>query len=206
MREYNALRIDHEPPANATKRHDMLAMIGLKSSRLIMYKKPTHIIADGIAQDIQMVMRYLRLYVEDRFNPTEFVISGHSLGGHTSWNILADEPKIKAAIISVGCPNMHDLMVDRLGGKDVVDPIRWPGSISEYYSERDQRVSRIEGKQILILNGALDKLVPSRFSAPWVEKYGWKNDVSFNVFENSGHWFSLEMMDKVIEWVVEKIA
>ncbi|KAJ5572966.1 Alpha/Beta hydrolase protein [Penicillium hetheringtonii] len=168
--------------------HDMLAMI------------------DGIAQDIQMVMRYLRLYVEDRFNPTEFVISGHSLGGHTSWNILADEPKIKAAIISVGCPNMHDLMVDRLGGKDIVDPIRWPDSISEYYSERDQRVARIEGKQILILNGALDKLVPSRFSVPWVEKYGGKNDVSFNVFENSGHWFSLEMMDKVIEWVVEKIA
>ncbi|CAI7660061.1 unnamed protein product [Penicillium manginii] len=161
-------------------------------------------IADGIALDIQTVMRYLKIYVEDRFNPTEFVMSGHSLGGHTAWNILADEPRIKAAIISVGSPNMTDLLLERLGKRDGPDPIRWPESIAQMYRDRDQRVSNIENKQILLLNGALDTLVPSKFSVPWVEKYGPKNDVSLIVFENTGHWFSLEMMDKVVEWVLQK--
>lgn len=151
-------------------------------------------------------MRYLKLYVEDRFNPTEFVMSGHSLGGHTAWNILADEKRIKTAIISVGSPNMTDLLLERLGKRDGPDPIRWPESIAQMYRDRDQRVSQIEGKQILLLNGALDTLVPSKFSVPWVEKYGPKNDVSLNVFEDTGHWFSLEMMDKVVEWVLQKIA
>ncbi|CAI7677944.1 unnamed protein product [Penicillium pancosmium] len=163
-------------------------------------------VADGIALDIQTVMRYLKLYVEDRFNPTEFVMSGHSLGGHTAWNILADEKRIKTAIISVGSPNMTDLLLERLGKRDGPDPIRWPESIAEMYRDRDQRVSQIEGKQILLLNGALDTLVPSKFSVPWVEKYGPKNDVSFNVFEETGHWFSLEMMDKAVDWVLQKVA
>lgn len=151
-------------------------------------------------------MRFLKLYVGDRFNPAEFVMSGHSLGGHTAWNILADEKRIKAAIMSVGSPNMTDLLLERLGGKEAADPIRWPESIDELYRDRDHRVSKIEGKQILLLNGEDDKLVPSKFTAPWVEKYGSKNDVSFNVFANTGHWLSLEMLDKVVEWVVEKIA
>ncbi|KAJ5111285.1 Alpha/Beta hydrolase protein [Penicillium argentinense] len=173
---------------NEKHAHDMLAMI------------------DGIALDIQTVMRFLGVYVEDRFTPIEFVMSGHSLGGHTSWNILAQEPKIKAAIISVGCPNMTDLLQDRLGGKDVVDPVRWPDSISSMFRKRDEDVSKITDKQVLILNGALDTLVPSKFTKPWVENYGQQNDVSLNVFEETGHWFSLEMMDKVVDWVLQKIA
>lgn len=151
-------------------------------------------------------MKYLGVYVEDRFNPTEFVMSGHSLGGHTAWNILAEEKAIKTAIISVGSPDMTNLLLARLGGPDAADPIRWPESIVKMYKDRDQRVSQIKGKQILLLNGALDTLVPSKFSVPWVEKYGQQNDVSFNVFEDTGHWLSLEMMDKIVEWVLQKVA
>ncbi|KAJ5814474.1 hypothetical protein N7474_006251 [Penicillium riverlandense] len=164
---------------------------------------------DGTVMDIQIVMKYLKIYVEDRFTPTEFVMSGFSLGGHTAWDVLAKERGIKAAIAIVGSPNLTDLLVERLcsteDGKDVTDLARWPESISAMYRARDQSLEQIYGKHILILNGALDIVVPSKFTLPWVEKYGMWNDVFLKTFENTGHWLSLEMMDTIVKWILQKI-
>jgi dienelactone hydrolase len=158
--------------------------------------------------DIEIVMKYLKVYIGDRFTPTEFVMSGLSLGGHTAWNVLAQVQAVKAAIIIVGSPNLTDLLTERLGHaadcKDGIDSTKWPKCISEMYEARDQSLGQIDGKHILILNGAVDALVPSKFTLSWVEKYGSQNDVSFNVFENTGHWLSLEMMDTIVEWIVQK--
>ncbi|KAB8264814.1 Alpha/Beta hydrolase protein [Aspergillus pseudonomiae] len=165
---------------------------------------------DGNVFDIQAVMKYLKVYTGDRFTPTEFVMSGLSLGGHTAWDILSKVEGIQAAIIIVGSPNLTDLLTERLGdaadSEDGTGLTKWPKSISAMYKARDQSLEQINGKRILILNGALDMLVPNKFTLPWVERNASQNDVSFNVFENTGHWLSFEMMDTIVEWVSQKIA
>ncbi|KAE8366897.1 Alpha/Beta hydrolase protein [Aspergillus caelatus] len=191
-RAIDSLAVQDWNGGNQKHAHDMLAMI------------------DGNVLDIQTVMKYLSVYTEGRFTPTEFVMSGLSLGGHTAWDILSKVQGIKAAIIIVGSPNLTDLLIERLGNaadsKIGADSTKWPESISSMYRARDQVLGHIDGKSILILNGALDALVPSKFTVPWVEKNGSRNDVSFNVFENTGHWLSLEMMDTIVQWVLQKHA
>lgn len=151
-------------------------------------------------------MKFLESYVDGIFVPTQFIASGLSLGGHVTWNILAEDPRITAAIIIVGSPNLTNMLLDRLGGytsaSDVPNGTKeWPQSIEKLYQVRDDRLKKISGKKILILNGAVDPLVPSKFTRPWIENYAVNNDVTFIEQEENGHWLSYQMMDKIVDWV-----
>ncbi|KAF9892248.1 hypothetical protein FE257_002025 [Aspergillus nanangensis] len=164
---------------------------------------------DGIVVDARIVMKFLRSYVEDRFVPTQFIISGMSLGGHTAWNMLADEPRVTAGVIIVGSPNLTDMMAERLHAVESdgsIDAGRWLLSIQTLYRDRDESVAAIEGKEMLIMNGALDKLVPSKYTDPWVEKYSDRNHVEFYVYENTGHYVSFEMIETVTRWVSARLS
>lgn len=55
------------------------------------------------------------------------------------------------------------------------------------YLARDKSVWGISGKEILISNGAIDPLVPSKFTSPWVESYGANNKVTLFKQEDNGH-------------------
>lgn len=128
-------------------------------------------------------MTFLGSYVDGIFTSTQFIMSGMSLGGHVSWDVLARDHRVGAAVIVVGCPDVTSLLLDRLGGytssADVpVGTGEWPESVSRLYAARDESVAAIAGKKILILNGAVDPLVPSHFTRSWVENYGSNNVVS----------------------------
>jgi dienelactone hydrolase len=151
-------------------------------------------------------MKFLESYVDRIVVPTQFIATGLSLGGHVTWNILAEDPRITAAIIIVGSPNLTNLLLDRLGGytstADVPEGTEeWPQSVEKLYQARDKSLTKISGKRILILNGAIDPLVQSKFTRPWIEKYAANNDVTFIEQEENGHWLSYQMMDKIVEWV-----
>ncbi|KIX00126.1 uncharacterized protein Z518_10263 [Rhinocladiella mackenziei CBS 650.93] len=167
--------------------------------------------SDGIVLDIQIVQKHLATYVDGAFLPTEFIATGLSLGGHATWNILAEEPRITKAIIIVGSPNLTDLLLERLRGytstADVPDGTReWPRSIAKLYQDRDEAILKISGKSILILNGLTDTLVPSRFTRPWVEKYAASNQVEFIEQKENGHWLSYEMMDRIVDWLLPVLS
>ncbi|KAJ5318310.1 Alpha/Beta hydrolase protein [Penicillium atrosanguineum] len=187
-RRIDSLSVEDWKGGNNKHAHDMLAMI------------------DGNVSDIRLVMKYLELYVQGRFIPTEFIMTGFSLGGHTAWDALVMEPEMKAAVIIVGSPNLTDLLIERLGDDHVTDSEKWSESIAAMCKARDQNLTKITGKNILILNGALDTLVPSKFTLSWVEQYGSYNDVCLNIFQNTGHWLSLEMIDTTVEWILQNIA
>jgi pimeloyl-ACP methyl ester carboxylesterase len=151
-------------------------------------------------------MTFLGSYVDGIFNPTRFIIGGISLGGHVSWDVLAKDSRISAAVIVVGCPDLTSLLLDRLGGftspaEVPAGTIEWPESISKLYLARDRNVTGITGKKILILNGAVDPLVPSRFSWSWVENYGANNAVTFVEQEDTGHALTVEMVQKIVDWL-----
>ena len=152
------------------------------------------------------VMKFLESYVDGIFIPTQFIVTGFSLGGHVTWNLLAEECGITTAIVISGSPNLTDLLLERLEVQNSTSSVlhgtrKWPQLIEELYQARDKRMKQITGKNILILTGTVDTLVPSKFARDWVEKYADKNNVTFLEQEETGHWLSYDMMDKVSDWV-----
>lgn len=161
---------------------------------------------DGIVTDVQTVMTFLESYVDGIFRPTQFIVTGLSLGGHASWDVLARDPRVNAAVIVVGCPDLTAMLLDRLGGYSSTADVpsgtaKWPKSVERLYLARDRSLTEIRGKKILVLNGADDPLVPSRFTRPWVEKYAANNDVVFVEQEDTGHWMSYQMMERIEDWL-----
>ena len=149
-------------------------------------------------------MKFLESYVDRIFVPTQYIATGLSLGGHATWSLLAEEPRITAAIIIVGSPNLTELLLERLRTHTTGVPQgakEWPRALEKLYQERDERVKLITGRKILILNGAADPLVPSKFTRPWVESHADRNDVTFLEVEQNGHWLSDKMMDTISDWV-----
>ncbi|KAK9483391.1 Alpha/Beta hydrolase protein [Lipomyces starkeyi] len=188
IRKVDDLSIHSWTDGNAKHGQDMLSMV------------------DGIAIDIQTVMTYLESYVGDLFTPTHFIASGVSLGGHVTWNLLASDSRIQIAIPIVGCPDMTCLVIDRLGKYTSVEQIpegtkEWPKSLEQLYASRDESITAINGKKILVLNGALDTLVPDKFTKSWIEKYAANNDVKYVVLEENGHYLSWPMIDEITEWL-----
>ena len=147
----------------------------------------------------------------------QFVVTGLSLGGHITWDILAQDPRVTNAIIIVGSPNLTNMLEERLqqyistssastDSKTSTDSKEWPKSIQKLYTARDKHLESIMGKKILILNGAIDALVPSRFTRPWVERYAANNDVTFIEQEDNGHWLSYQMMGHVVDWILQSLT
>jgi len=166
---------------------------------------------DGITLDVRTVIKFLESYVGGTFVPTQFIMTGLSLGGHVAWNVLAEEPLVKTAVPIIGSPDLTHLLLDRLGGYKSAAEVppgtkEWPESIARLYQARDESVTKISGKRILILNGALDPLVPSRFTRPWVQEHGDQNDVTFVEQADTGHWLSHQMMDRMVDWLFKDLA
>ncbi|KAH7160468.1 Alpha/Beta hydrolase protein [Dactylonectria estremocensis] len=166
---------------------------------------------DGIVADVQTIITFLESYVEGLFTPTKFIVTGTSLGGHVAWDILARDDRVNNGIIIVGSPNLTDMLVERLDRytsttDGVTGSKEWPKSIEKLYLARDKRLEEISGKEFLILNGAIDPLVPAKFTLPWVQKFGANNKVTLVEQEDNGHWVSLQMMEKMVNWVMEALA
>jgi len=156
-------------------------------------------------------MTFLESYVDGLFRPTEFIATGLSLGGHVTWDVLAKDPRVSKAVIIVGSPDLTSLLLDRLGGYHTVSSVpagtkEWPKSIERLYLARDESVKTVSGKRILILNGAIDPLVPSKFTHDWVDSFASNNDVTFIEQEDTGHWLSCQMMEKIIDWTLQALA
>lgn len=65
----------------------------------------------GTALDVGHLITHLPSYLP--FAISEHICGGLSLGAHASWILLMNEPRIKAGIIIIGCPDYVRLMTDR---------------------------------------------------------------------------------------------
>lgn len=69
----------------------------------------------GTALDTSLLLDYLSGYVfptSDR-RIVQNLVMGISLGGHAAWHCLMQDPRITAAIVTIGCPDYARLMADR---------------------------------------------------------------------------------------------
>lgn len=65
----------------------------------------------GTASDVSHLLDCLPSYLP--FTISEHLCAGVSLGAHASWILLATEPRIRGAVIVIGCPDYVRLMTDR---------------------------------------------------------------------------------------------
>lgn len=159
---------------------------------------------------MRTIIKYLESYTVGLFTPTAFIMSGVSLSGHVTWNMLAQEPRIQVAIPIVGTTSLTNLLIDRLAGYKSVSEIpegtpEWPKSLEKLYLERDEMLTHIKGKRILILNGEKDTIVPDKFSKEWIEKYGPENDLTYYHQEDTGHFVSYYYMNILTEFLLSEL-
>ncbi|KAI1939887.1 hypothetical protein LOZ66_002319 [Ophidiomyces ophidiicola] len=72
-------------------------------------------IFNGTARDVSQIMDMIHSYVfpkGDRIIVNNLVL-GVSLGAHAAWHCILHEPRIKAAVVVIGCPDYTSLMSDR---------------------------------------------------------------------------------------------
>ncbi|EER23133.1 hypothetical protein CPC735_045030 [Coccidioides posadasii C735 delta SOWgp] len=72
-------------------------------------------IFNGTARDVSQIMDFIGSYVfpEADRHITNSLVLGVSLGAHAAWHCLLHEPRIRAAVIIIGCPDYVSLMSDR---------------------------------------------------------------------------------------------
>ncbi|KAH9218820.1 hypothetical protein DL95DRAFT_359996 [Leptodontidium sp. 2 PMI_412] len=70
----------------------------------------------GTALDTSLLIDHLGSYIfhgpEDP-SITQHIVMGISLGGHSAWQVLFNEPRVTAGIVIIGCPDYINLMTDR---------------------------------------------------------------------------------------------
>ncbi|KAK3641102.1 hypothetical protein LTR56_011548 [Elasticomyces elasticus] len=65
----------------------------------------------GTASDVSLLIGQLSQYLP--FKIGEHICGGVSLGGHATWQLLVTEPRIRAGLVVIGCPDYVRLMTDR---------------------------------------------------------------------------------------------
>lgn len=133
--------------------------------------------------------------------------------------VLRDEPRITLGIPIVGCPDYISLLTPRIakyppstGQRELAAPA-FPASLTQLvakedpcaadYRSHDPAVNPYIGKQILILGGGEDRLVPPKFGEEmfrdmYVGPEGAKEMI---VQEGIGHAMSPEMLERIGEWL-----
>lgn len=108
QRSLVCVAIDHRN--HGSRMIDNLASVSWKQNN------PTHgpdmfNLYSGTASDVSHLMTHLPSYLH--FKISQHICSGVSLGGHATWQLLVNEPRIRAGIVIVGCPDYVRLMTDR---------------------------------------------------------------------------------------------
>ncbi|CRG91271.1 hypothetical protein PISL3812_08319 [Talaromyces islandicus] len=187
-------------------------------------------IISGSAQDFDLLIDYLPTYLP-QFKKFYNIMSGMSLGGHTSWRLGTNSSsKLHGLAIVIGSPEMAALLLNRLGvdanalsalGDDLYkipyDTLsqvlteeqrrRWPRALHGLVAELDRNTAENFPRDVptYILNGKLDPLVPDRFTEAWVAKRKDEGYANLDHFaeENTGHACTQVMVDNIASWLVK---
>ncbi|KAF3932733.1 hypothetical protein ABW19_dt0204889 [Dactylella cylindrospora] len=188
-------------------------------------------IYQGTSWDASLLIDHLPSYVFPEAERTvdDWLCAGVSLGGHATWLSLVNEPRVKAGVVVIGCPDFQSVMTHRaeksklksfkegrfLGSAD------WPKAFDAAVRKSDpagvimrdkteaERKKLIEeklgGKKVLVLSGAADKLVPYACSKPFLELLKSEGqgivDVRDIAYEGVGHDCTEKMVAELVGFV-----
>ncbi|WVO15427.1 hypothetical protein L204_103085 [Cryptococcus depauperatus] len=170
----------------------------------------------GGVHDVQLVMDFIGAYLFPNGERVieEFVATGISLGGHVTWKLLHDDPRVRIGIPIIGLPFESVPIYLQARAESSHPPLRWepplyPPSLRMLIEpKRDERVEQecYGGKRILTMHGKEDTLVPYSRGEPDIKKIGmWVKKGGgicvIDVQEKVGHVCTIQMMQKTAEWV-----
>jgi dipeptidyl aminopeptidase/acylaminoacyl peptidase len=127
---------------------------------------------------------------------------GISLGGHASWHIGTHDTRISLLIPVIGSPSYLTLFQYRADGLGLLlAPPYLPASLRREMERTSPRVEAFRGKDILVMSGAEDKLVPfnesgSREFTRRLKDSGICRTLEVWVQPETGHACSNEMIDR----------
>ncbi len=179
-----------------------------------------HAIHRGTARDISLLIDYLPMYLfpADERTIAQYMVTGVSLGGHSTWLALRDDTRLRVGIPIIGCPDYKALLSARVDGfkagnnggakepvvpkslwrlVDAVDPI------ASDYTGNDPSTNPFIGKKILVLTGANDTLVPPAYTRPFVDALQVGPDGALEMVDQpgAGHEVTDEMIRRTGEWI-----
>ncbi|KAJ2929378.1 hypothetical protein H1R20_g7729, partial [Candolleomyces eurysporus] len=136
----------------------------------------------GTARDVSFLIDLLPSYLfpNGENEICEWGVIGISLGGHSVWLALCHDARISIGIPIIGCPDYRALLTHRAKQQGIpLEPPYFPASLQQVvqtndpvnkdYSSADPQRNPFIGKQVFVLCGEKDKLVPWSAGAKFVE-------------------------------------
>jgi predicted esterase len=107
---------------------------------------------------------------------------------------------VKAGVVVIGCPDYRMLMLQRASQQE--REARLPHAFLVLVSNLGPRPDVLSGKDLLILKGDEDQLVPWSASQEFVSLLPAEKAQVIG-FPGVGHAFTDEMRDKSAEWIID---
>ncbi|KAI0648841.1 Alpha/Beta hydrolase protein [Trametes meyenii] len=138
-------------------------------------------IQTGTAADVSFLIDFLPAYLfpHDERTVGKWLVAGISLGGHATWIVLKNEPRVTLGIPIIGCPDYLKLMSARAKESGIaLAPPHFPASFVGYVRAHDPASTAFTaagganpfwGKKVLVLSGKEDVLVPWSASEAFVQ-------------------------------------
>lgn len=114
---------------------------------------------------------------------------------------LCTDPRVAAGVVVIGCPDFLALMSARAGPEKL--HLRMPPTFVELLEKLAPNPAELAKKDILILKGDEDRLVPWEASQEVVEnlRKNSKGQVEVVGYPGVGHAYPDAMVEKVADWV-----
>jgi len=153
------------------------------------------------------------LFPNDNCKVITWGVAGISLGGHSAWIALSQDPRITVGIPIIGCPNYLELIKHRAHTSliafqaphipnSLISLINKSDPASKDFKSLDASSNPFYGKKILVLSGKDDRLVPWNASEGFVDALEVGPGVK-KVFvqEGIGHACTKEMIHEAASFV-----
>ncbi|BEI79790.1 hypothetical protein CcaverHIS002_0103190 [Cutaneotrichosporon cavernicola] len=158
----------------------------------------------GGAMDHEYIMNLLPAYLFPRGERVveEYMCAGFSMGGHVTWRMVREDPRVKIAVPICSYPGeaLGPLLIKR--AEVLPDKTYLPPSVEKFFLERSAP-GTYAGKKILALHGDLDALMPwHKAEDEWQRVAGEcaPGESERWVDYDHGHVVSQDMVRRAAEW------
>ncbi|KAG8733643.1 hypothetical protein FRC11_004327 [Ceratobasidium sp. 423] len=163
----------------------------------------------GTVNDVSFLITHLEplLFPHDQRTIDKWMVMGISLGGHASWHIGTHDPRISLLVPVIGSPSYLTLFQHRADSLGVpLAPPYLPASLKREMERATPRVEAFRGKDVLVMSGAEDTLVPfeesgSREFTQRLEEAAVCRSLQVWVQPETGHTCSNEMIDRAKDFI-----
>ncbi|CAE7204587.1 unnamed protein product [Rhizoctonia solani] len=163
----------------------------------------------GTVNDVSFLITHLQplLFPHDERTIDKWMVMGISLGGHASWHIGTHDPRVSLLIPVIGSPSYLTLFEHRAQSLGLVlAPPYLPASLKREMEIATPRVEAFRGKDVLVMSGAEDTLVPfdqggSRAFTRRLDEAGVCRSLQVWVQPETGHACSREMIARAKDFI-----